>query len=174
MAPISVNGRHDDRLAVLGHGHQAVGHGLVEAARTVDGDDGDDARAVRHLLERDMPRAIAIMPDPVERAPRADRRAVIDPVGVDQVGTVGIEMTRVRRQLDRRADLVADQVNDVEVLRQPDEVAVVAIIAGAAAALAVMDVGRTGDQAEVDVIVSQSDATRRVARRERERRRRGG
>ena len=35
-------------------------------------------------------------------------------------------MARIRGQLDGRADLVADQMNGVEVVREPDEVAVVA------------------------------------------------
>ena len=64
--------RDDDRLTVLGHGDQPLGHRLIEAARAVHRDDGDDARARGDLLEveaaRDRHHA-----DAVERAPRTDR-----------------------------------------------------------------------------------------------------
>ena len=37
--------RDHDGLTVLGHRDEPLAHGLVEAARAVDRDDGDDARA---------------------------------------------------------------------------------------------------------------------------------
>ncbi len=77
-------------------------------------------------------------------------------------------MTSVGRQLDGRADLVADHVDGVEVLREPDEVAVVAIVAGSASAHAVMDVGRSGDQAEDQVVAAERDGMCGIARRQRE------
>ena len=67
-------------------------------------------------------------------------------------------MPRVRRQLDRRAHLIADQMDGVEELREADEVAVIAQVSRPAAALAVMHVGRACDQAEVHVIAAENDA----------------
>ena len=75
-------------------------------------------------------------------------------------------MTRIGRQLDRRAHLVAEQVDRVEVLGKPDEVAVVAQVARAPAALAVVHVGRSGDEAEADVPAAEDDLPGGVARRE--------
>ena len=45
-------------------------------------------------------------------------------------------MAHVGRQLHRCAHLVADEMDDIEELRQPDEVAVVTIVAGSPTALA--------------------------------------
>ena len=63
-----------------------------------------------HLVERDAARdghhAYA-----VERAARADGGAMISAVRVHEVRAVGVEVARVRRQIHRRADLVADQVD---------------------------------------------------------------
>ena len=76
-------------------------------------------------------------------------------------------MARIGRQLDRRADLVAEHVDAVEMLRQPDEILVVAKIAGPPAALHVVDVGRPGDQREIDRVAAEMDRALRVARRQR-------
>jgi hypothetical protein len=62
--------------------------------------------------------------------------------------------------------LIADQVNDVEVLSQADEVAV---IAGTTAALGVMNIGRSRDQTEDDAGAPQGHAPAGVARRQSER-----
>ena len=173
-APASVTGAHrahqrerrdDDRLAVLGHRHQPLGHRLVEAARRVDRDDRGDAGIVAHLVERQAARDRHHL-DAVQRpAPRRSPRHG-SLVGQRQIGEVGVEMARIGRQFDRRADLVAEHVDAVEMLRQPDEVAVVAIVAGAAAAFHVVDIGRPGDQGEIDRVAAEVDASRRIARRQ--------
>jgi hypothetical protein len=71
------------------------------------------------------------------------------------------------------ADLVAKHVDAVEMLRQPDEVLIVAIVAGASPAFHVMHVGRPGDQREVDRVAAEMDFSRRVARGQRVGRRHG-
>ena len=74
IAPIKREGRDHHRLAVLGHRHQSFGHGLIEAARTVDRDDGDEAGTLRNFLEI-MPREIAVirMPSSARPAPMAEQ-----------------------------------------------------------------------------------------------------
>src|SRR5579862_1049028 len=80
-------------------------------------------------------------------------------------------MPRIRRQLNRRTDLVAEQVDGIEVLRQTHEVAVVGVVSGPASALEVVHVGWPGHQAEVDVIAADGYFLRRAARCQHERRR---
>ncbi len=75
-------------------------------------------------------------------------------------------MPGARRQLLRRGRLVADEMDDVEALRQLDQRDIIGVVAGAAAVHAVMNVGRTGDQAEGDVVVADLQGARRVARRQ--------
>ena len=156
-------GRDDDRLSVHREGDEALAHRLVEAARAVHGNDGDEARAVRDLLEVEAA-GDRNHSHGIERAPRADRRAMKYPVRVDQVCAVGIEMPRVRGHLDGRAHLVAQQVNGVEILRQTDEITVIPEVAGPAAALAVVDVRRPCHEPEVDAVAAHHDAPCRVAR----------
>ncbi len=72
-------------------------------------------------------------------------------------------MPRIGRQLDGSAHLIADEVDGVEVLRKPDEVAVVRVISGTAAALAIVDIGRPCNQSEVDVVAAHDDALAGIA-----------
>ena len=111
--------------------------------------------------------------DAVERPAPADRRDMERLVGQRQIGEVGVEMARIRRHFDRRADLVAEHVDAIEMLRQPDEVLVVAQVSGAPPALHVVHVGRPGDEREVDRVAAEMDRVDRVARGQRVGRRRG-
>ena len=77
-------------------------------------------------------------------------------------------MTRIGRQFHRRHHLVADDVDGVEVVRQPDEVLVVGKVALAAAVDAVMHIGRTGDQPEDQRIAAEMDLLVRIAAGQRE------
>ena len=63
-------------------------------------------------------------------------------------GVVGVEMARRRRQVDRLDRIAGDELDDVEALGQPQQVAVILEVAGPAAAIEVADVGRAGDGAE--------------------------
>jgi hypothetical protein len=56
-------------LAVLRHRDQSLAHRLIEAARTVHRDDGDDARALGACARKRDPRAIAIMRTPSSARP---------------------------------------------------------------------------------------------------------
>ena len=83
-------------------------------------------------------------------------------------------MAGVGRQLDRRAHLIAEQMNGIEILRQADEVAVIPEVSGPAAALAIMYVGRSRHQPEVDAVAAHQDAPRGIAGLESEGGGRGG
>ncbi len=76
-------------------------------------------------------------------------------------------MPRGRRQLDGRAHLVADQMDGVEVLREADEVAVVPVVSRTTTPLAIVNIGRTCDQPEVDAVPAHGHALVGVARGER-------
>ena len=88
---------------------------------------------------------------------------------MNKVGPIAIQVSRIRRQLPGCAHLVTDQVNNIQVVRQPYEVAVVGIVAGTTTAVEVVHIRRPGDKAKVEVISAQSDALRAVARRQIER-----
>ena len=77
-------------------------------------------------------------------------------------------MPRVGRQFHRRHHLVADDVDGVEVVRQPDEVLIVGQIALAAAIDPVMHIGRAGDQAEHQRIAAEMHLLLRIAAGQRE------
>jgi hypothetical protein len=147
---------------VLGHRDQAVAHGLVIATRTVHRNDGDHARAqsqfpgIQAAGNRHHPNA-------VERAAGADRRAVIDLIRIQQICPIGIQVPRIGRQLDGGAYLIADEVDGIEVLRKPDEVAVVRVISGTAAPFAIVDIRRPRNQPEIDVVAAHDDALAGVA-----------
>jgi hypothetical protein len=80
-------------------------------------------------------------------------------IGIDEIGPIGVEMPRVGGKFDRGADLVADQVHRVEVLRESDEIAIVAVIAGTPAPRAVVHVRRPGHEAEREMIVAERYAS---------------
>ena len=82
-------------------------------------------------------------------------------------------MARVRRQVDRRDDLIADEMDGVEIMRETDEVLIVGEIAGPAAVDLVVHVGRAGDQPEDQRIAADVEPARRIAARKRERSRGG-
>ena len=77
-------------------------------------------------------------------------------------------MPRVRGQLEGGRDLVADEVDRVEILREADEVTVIGIVAGAASVDPIVHVGRTRDEAEDQVIAAEHQLLLRVAGRQRE------
>ena len=81
------------------------------------------------ISSRSSPResAVIAMPSSVRCAP--DRREVEDAVGVREVGEVRVEVARRGRKLLRRGRLVADEVDDVEALRELDEGDVVVEVA---------------------------------------------
>jgi len=153
---------------VFRHRDQPLAHGLIEAARTVHGNDGDDAGTRGDLLEFQAPRD-RHHPDAVERAAGADRRAVKGLVRIQKIRAIGIQMPRIRRQLDGRAHLVADQMDGIEVMGKPDEIAVVAVVAGTPTAFGIVDIGRARDQSEYDVSAAQRHAPLGVTRRQDER-----
>ena len=155
--------RHHHALAPARHGDQAIRHRPVESARRVDRDDGERAGIVGELLARQAAGDRDHV-DAVERPSRADRRVVVDAVGAGQVGQVAIQVAGFRRQVDRRGRLVADHVHDVQRLRQPQQLAVVLVVALAATVDPVVHAGRTGDQAEVDGVAAQAHRVVRVAR----------
>lgn len=75
-------------------------------------------------------------------------------------------MTRVGRQFDRRANLVAQHVDAVEMLRQADQLTIVAHVTSAAAAFTVMHIGRSRHQREVDDVAANRHLPGWVARRQ--------
>ena len=92
-----------------------------------------------------------------------DRRGVEGPVGVAQVGQIGIEVPGVGRQLLRRGRLVAQRVHNVEGLGELDQLDVVIHPARASAPDLVVDRRRTSDEGEVHEILTQPQLVRRVA-----------
>src|ERR1039457_1278658 len=79
-------------------------------------------------------------------------------------------MPGVRRQVDGRADLIADEMDGVEVLREPDEVAIIPVVTWATAALEIVNVGWACHKPEVDVVSAENQALVAVARGEDKRR----
>jgi hypothetical protein len=97
---------------------------------------------------------------------------MIDAIGIGDIGAIAVEVARARGQLDRRGRLVADEMDDVEALRELDQFDVILEVARAAAGDTVMDVRRTRDQAEGDEVLTEMDTPLRIARRQYETRRR--
>src|SRR6185312_2036615 len=87
---------------------------------------------------------------------------------VPDVRAIGIHVARVRGQLDRRAHLVADQMDGIEVMRQADEIAVIGKVARPAPPLAIVDVGWSRHQPEIDVIASKGNLSGGIAWSQRE------
>ena len=98
------------------------------------------------------------------RVPRRSRVTVKDPVRIQKIGPIGVQMPGVRRQVDGRADLIADEMDGVEVLREPDEVAVIPVIPRTPPALAIVNVGWARNQAEIDVVSADDHALGGIAR----------
>ncbi len=164
--------RDHRRLAVLGHRHQPVAHRLVETAGRVHGDDREHARVVDDLLERETARDRHHL-DPVERAVAADREAVEGAIGVGHVRSVRVEVTRAGRELLRRGGLVADEMDDVEALRELHERHVVVEVPRPATTHAIMDGRRACDEPERDPVAPEIEAPRGVPGGHREPRGRG-
>jgi hypothetical protein len=95
-----------------------------------------------------------------------DGRALKDAVAIEDVRQTAVQMPALGRKLDRRTGLIADVMDDVEGLREPDEVAVVLKIARPAAAFAIVDVGRTTDGRKADRTAADGNAALRVAGRQ--------
>ena len=70
--------------------------------------------------------------------------------------------------VDRLDRIAAPEMDRVERLPEPDEILVVGVVAGPAAAVAVGAVGRRGDRAEGHVAVADHEIAGRVARMQRE------
>ena len=73
-----------------------------------------------------------------------------------QVCEIGVQVTVIGRQLHRRSDLVADDVDRVEVMRQADEICIIRQVAGAPPVDPVADIGRPGHQTEAQVVAAES------------------
>ena len=157
---------------MLGHCHQPIRHRAVETAWRVDRNDRVDAWRLGDLLKRQSTRN-RHHGDAVERPAPADRRDVERLVGQRQVGEIGVEVPGIGRKLDRRAYLVAEHGDAVEMLRQPHQVVVVAQVAGAAPTLHVVHIRRAGHQREVDRVATEMHRPLGVPRLQRERRRDG-
>ena len=147
---------------MLRHGHEAIRHGVVEATWTIHRDDGDDAGLCRHLFER-VATGNGHHADAVQSAARADGSAVVGTVRIHEIREVSIEMTRPGRQLYWRADLIANDVDGIEVLSQLDEIAVVLMVTRAATAQAVMHIRWPGYETKDEMAAAQSHAMRWVS-----------
>ena len=75
-------------------------------------------------------------------------------------------MAGLGRQFERHRRLVADVMNDIEALGEANQPLVIRHVAAAPPLHAVMDEGRASDQAEIEVVVPDIDAPRRIARRQ--------
>ncbi|MGZ2476861.1 hypothetical protein ACVI1N_005216 [Sinorhizobium medicae] len=106
--------------------------------------------------------------DAVHRAPAPDGGAVVAEVAERDIGVVGVEVPRVGGQLHRRADLIAKNVDRVEVVGETREIPVIGEIALPPAVDPVVHVRRARHQAEGNRIAADRQSFFRVAAGQRE------
>jgi hypothetical protein len=104
-----------------------------------------------------------VTPDAVKRPSPADRAAVEAQIAECQVGPVGVEVSIVCRQLHGSGDLVANDVDGVEVVSEADEVLVVAQIRRAASVDFVVHGGWAGYEAERHPVTTDVQRLGRVS-----------
>ena len=100
--------------------------------------------------------------DPVERALAPDRREWKTRSVYVRLARYVSRCARRGRKLLRRRRLVADEVDDVEALRELDEGDVVVEISRAPTANPVVHGRRAGDEAECDLVPAEVEPPRRV------------
>jgi hypothetical protein len=155
-------GGHDDQLIAARELDQPLDHRPVEAQWRRRVDDGKKAGPLGKLLLAHTlcdARHLQRIEDPCP----AEAVGVVDLIGHHDEVANAIQVPRRRRQVHRFHRIATEQVNDIEHLPQPQEIAVVLLIARPPAAGQVGHVRGAGDGGEVDAPSAHEEAMRRVA-----------
>jgi hypothetical protein len=152
-----------DRLVAPRHLDHALDHRRIEAQRRGGVDHGEQAGLARQLRLAQAARDAGHL-EGIEDPGAAQRITVEDLVGQGDECLGRVQMARRRRQVHGLDRIAAHEMDDVEGLRQADQVAVILEVAVAPAALQVGDVGRAADGGEGDVVGADGQVARRVAR----------
>ncbi|KAB2860643.1 MAG: hypothetical protein F9K43_22520, partial [Bauldia sp.] len=155
-------GRHDDDLAAPAHLHDALQHGGIEAQRGGGVDDRDQRGLGVELPLADAARETGDL-DAVPVALAAEGVGVEGLVG--EGGEVGeaVEVADRRVEVDGLDGVAARHVDDVEGLRELEEVAEVRLRAGAAALQRIRAIGRASHLGEDEMIAAEDEIVGGIA-----------